>query len=140
MNNCVATEVEPGNLVKIVKITPHQSDSKTDFFTKLLNEVNETVNKEKDTYTGLELFNLDQKSIPTLVEGIIPKQGIFSIVGASDTGKSMILRQLGICVASNTPFIGFGVNPIHQKVIFIATEDDDLSTSWLLQKHHNPNL
>jgi len=90
--------------------------------------------QEQKTWTGLELFNLDQSSIPTLVGDIIPKQGMFTIVGASDTGKSMFLRQLAICVATNEPFVGFQISATHKKVIFISTEDDHISTSFLLQK------
>lgn len=90
--------------------------------------------QEKDTYTGEELFNLDVRAIPYLVEPIIPKVGVFSIVGSSDTGKSMLFRQLALCVARNQSFIDFPVNTSHKRVLFIATEDDNMSTSYLLRK------
>jgi KaiC/GvpD/RAD55 family RecA-like ATPase len=89
---------------------------------------------EKVTYTATELFNLNADAIPYLAKPIIPAVGIFSIVGSSDTGKSMLFRQLALCVARSVDFIGFPVNPIHGRVIFIATEDDNVSTGFLLRK------
>lgn len=96
--------------------------------------VNESVEFEKDTYTASELFNLNSESIPQLVEPIIPKVGVFTIVGSSDTGKSMLFRQLSLCVARGSSFLDFTVNTVHQKVLFIATEDDNISTGFLLRK------
>lgn len=90
--------------------------------------------QEKDTYTAEELFNLNAEAIPCLVDPIIPKVGVFSIVGSSDTGKSMLFRQLALCVARGQSFLDFHVNTTHQRVLFIATEDDSVSTSYLLRK------
>lgn len=90
--------------------------------------------QEKDTYTAEELFHLNAETIPSLIHPIIPKVGVFSIVGSSDTGKSMLFRQMTLCVARGQSFIGFDVNTTHQKVIFVATEDDSVSTSYLLRK------
>jgi RecA-family ATPase len=89
---------------------------------------------EQDTYTAAELFNLDADAIPYLIEPIIPKVGVFSIVGSSDTGKSMLFRQLSLCIAREQSFLDFTVSPVHRKVMFIATEDDNVSTGFLLRK------
>jgi hypothetical protein len=89
---------------------------------------------EKDTYTAEELYNLNSEVIPSLVDPIIPTVGVFSIVGSSDTGKSMLLRQLALSVARNNPFIGFRINARYNKVLFIATEDDNISTGFMLRR------
>jgi hypothetical protein len=102
---------------------------------ELQREADEVYKKqEKDTYTAEELFHLNAETIPSLIYPIIPKVGVFSIVGSSDTGKSMLFRQMTLCVARGQDFIGFDVNTTHQKVIFVATEDDSVSTSYLLRK------
>jgi archaellum biogenesis ATPase FlaH len=102
--------------------------------TDILNDIAEVLETGKITYTATELFNLNADSIPFLVEPIIPAIGIFSIVGSSDTGKSMLFRQLALCVARSEDFLGFQINTLHKKVLFIATEDDSVSTSFLLRK------
>jgi AAA domain len=89
---------------------------------------------EPQTYTGAELFKLKTDSIPTLVDPLIPQTGVWSIVGSSDTGKSMLLRQLAISIGRGRDFLGFKINSIHQKVIYIASEDDSGSTSFILRK------
>lgn len=95
---------------------------------------------EKTTFTGEELFNLNADKIPCLIGEIIPKTGIFTIVGASDTGKSMLLRQMGISLVEGSSFLGMPINATHGKVIFVATEDDHIATSYLLRRQaKNPD-
>jgi hypothetical protein len=86
------------------------------------------------TFDGLELVALGSESIPTLIEPIVPSVGVWAIVGSSDTGKSMILRQLAICVAQGTDFLGRKINAVHNRCLFIATEDDSRSTGYILGK------
>jgi hypothetical protein len=94
-------------------------------------------NVERTIYTASEMYLMDNKTIPCLIEPIIPKIGIFTLVGSSDTGKSMLLRQLALSIANGTDFLGFKVNSNTGKVIFVATEDDHVSTSYLLRKQSN---
>lgn len=89
---------------------------------------------EKTTYTGKELFELQNEQIPCLVDPIIPKVGLFALVGSSDTGKSMLYRQLAISVVQGASFLDFTLNIEHGKVLFIVTEDDPTSTAYLLRK------
>lgn len=89
---------------------------------------------EKTTWTGAELFSLNYESVPTLIDPIVPSVGVWTICGSSDTGKSMLFRQLAISIAEGRDFIGFGVNAKNRKVLFIATEDDYRNTSFLLRK------
>jgi len=105
----------------------------------ILNDIAEITEIEKITYTATELFNLNADAIPYLAKPIIPAVGIFSIVGSSDTGKSMLFRQLALCVARGQDFLNFPVNPIHRRVLFIATEDDNVSTGFLLRKQARTN-
>ncbi|MDO3627279.1 AAA family ATPase [Mucilaginibacter sp. BT774] len=89
---------------------------------------------EPQTYTGADLYRLDAETIPTLISPIVPRKGVWALVGSSDTGKSMLLRQLAICVAKRTNFLGWDVSGEHWKVIYIATEDDNVSTSYLIKR------
>jgi hypothetical protein len=75
-------------------------------------------NEEKKTFTGAELYTLNSEKIPCLIEPIMPVVGVVALVCGSDTGKSMLLRQLAISVVSETSFLGFSINAVHRKVIF----------------------
>jgi len=104
-------------------------DAITNHFEELKNE-----NIEGTIYKASEMFLMKTETIPCLIDPIIPKIGIFALVGSSDTGKSMLLRQLALSIAKGTDFLDFKVNPNTGKVIFVATEDDHISTSYLLRK------
>lgn len=94
----------------------------------------ETGKNQPVTYTGAELFNLDTRNIPNIIDPIIPSVGIWAIVGSSDTGKSILLRQLALSITRNLDFLSFKTNPKHSSVLVIATEDDSVSTSFMLRK------
>lgn len=98
------------------------------------NEADNLAGEYRTVYTALELFSMGEESIPCLINPIIPKIGIFAIYGSSDTGKSMLFRQLAISIAKGSEFLGFNINATSNKVVFIATEDDHISTSYLLRK------
>jgi KaiC/GvpD/RAD55 family RecA-like ATPase len=69
------------------------------------------------------------------MEPIFPQKGSAVIAGKPDTGKSQFARQLCIQVALGIKdFIGFEINPIHNKSIYIATEDNLEATRFLLSK------
>jgi archaellum biogenesis ATPase FlaH len=95
---------------------------------------NEDLENEKITYTGTELYNMNIEVLECLVEPIIPATGLFSIVGASDTGKSMLLRQMALSVLNEPDFLGYRINAKYKKVIVISTEDGKESISYLLHK------
>jgi len=99
----------------------------------------EIENIEQVTFLASQLYDMDVDTINCLIDPIIPSTGLFSIVGASDTGKSMLFRQLALAVATNSIFLNYKINAKHKKVIFIATEDDTTATSFLLRKQANNN-
>ena len=64
-------------------------------------------------YSGKDLLNLKVSEIPMLFDKLIPMVGISMLVGASDTGKSMLLRQMGMSVACGKPFLN------HERFVII---------------------
>lgn len=85
---------------------------------------------------GLDLLNMQTESIPMLVEDLIPLVAVWAIVGASDTGKSMILRQLAMAVAGNQPFIDMAINAKTNRVLVVCSEDDEFAISYLIRKQN----
>lgn len=91
--------------------------------------------------TATELFAMEYDEIPTLVGPIFPKIGIVALVGSSDTGKSSILRQLAYLVAEGSKtFLGFPIHAIHNRSIYVSTEDEEISVSTLLKKQFGKPL
>src|SRR3569833_2273545 len=88
----------------------------------------------KTSFTINELINLNLESIPCLFGDIIPACGVWTLVGSSDTGKSMLLRQLALNCIKGEDFLGWQNNAKHKKAIFISTEDDPASTAFLVRK------
>lgn len=84
--------------------------------------------------TGTYIKGLKVEEIWTLY-GLFPV-GISLLVGASDTGKSMALRQLAICVAGRMKFLGREWNGKTGKVIVAITEDDETATSFFLNRQN----
>ena len=82
---------------------------------------------------GSDLISNEIKELPMLYEGLIPANCIWAIIGASDTCKSMLLRQLGCCIAGGQDFLGRGYLGKHQSVVIVCSEDDELSISVLLK-------
>lgn len=89
----------------------------------------------KNYYTALELIlNSGGASEKQLLEGVFEKTGLACIAGSSDTLKSMLLRGLAIAISQEEEsYIGFKLNTIHNKVIFVSTEDSKSKTSELLR-------
>ena len=58
-----------------------------------------------------ELKNQEIKEVDYLVDRLIPRGTLCSLVGESDTGKSSLLRQLAVSVAyGDDTFLGFKLN------------------------------
>lgn len=89
---------------------------------------------QKKYYSGEELYDMGIKTIPTLVEPIIPKYGLAGLIGTSDIGKSTLLLQLCCDLVLNKTFLGFKLNPTHRRAIYVSTEDDQFSISSRLQR------
>ena len=83
-----------------------------------------------------ELKNLEIREIDYLVDRLIPRGTLCSLVGESDTGKSSLLRQLAVSVAyGDETFIGFKLNDKCRNVVYVSTEDGEMGTSAWLNKH-----
>lgn len=100
-----------------------------------LKQVNTSDLQEK-FINGLDLLNMQTEQIPMLVEDLIPLVAVWAIVGASDTGKSMILRQLAMCVANGKPFIDLAINAKYNRVLVVCSEDDEFAISYLIRKQN----
>jgi len=104
----------------------------------LKNTIAEAVEEEKVMYNAVELMEMGDVETRYLIEPIFPQKGSAVIAGKPDTGKSQFARQLCIQIALGIKeFIGFEINPIHNKSIYIATEDNLEATRFLLSKQVN---
>lgn len=86
-------------------------------------------------FTGSQLVAMGVDEVPTLYQ-IYPKYGLFTFVGSSDTGKSMLFRQMGLCVAGGVPFLGREFNGTHRKAIVVCSEDDEYAIAYLTAKQN----
>ena len=83
-----------------------------------------------------QLKNQKLKEVDYLVDQLIPRGTLCSLVGESDTGKSSLLRQLAVSVAyGDETFIGFKLNDKCRNVVYVSTEDGEMGTSVWLNKH-----
>lgn len=92
------------------------------------------LNPVPEWISGLELFNMMSEKIPTLIGDIIPQEGLVALVGSSDTGKSMMLRQLAVNVVRDSHFLNFPIHARHKSVAIISTEDDSKSLAFLIRR------
>ena len=83
-----------------------------------------------------EIKSLDLTSIDYLVDKLIPRGTLCALVGESDTGKSSLLRQLGVSIAyGDENFLGFKLSGKCRNVLYVSTEDGEMGTSVWLNKH-----
>ena len=83
-----------------------------------------------------QLKNQKIKEVDYLVDRLIPRGTLCSLVGESDTGKSSLLRQLAVSVAyGDETFIGFKLNNQCRNVVYVSTEDGEMNTGVWLNKH-----
>ena len=82
-----------------------------------------------------ELLDRKVTHIPCLLDPLIVQTGLCALAGSSDTGKSSLLRQLAIAVCrGEKEFLGFKLNPRHNRAIYVSTEDNNDAMSFLLNK------
>ena len=86
-------------------------------------------------YTALDLIKDEELSQEKqLLEGVFEKTGLACIGGATDTGKSMLLRDFARSISQEEDrFLGFPLNRQSNNVIFISTEDGKSKTAELLR-------
>ena len=116
-----------------------QEKKSIDFLTKSQEgfseqKTEEELNPKAEWVTGMDLFNMAAEKIPMLIGDIIPQSGLSALVGSSDTGKSMMLRQLAINVCRDEYFLNFKINARHRAAAIVSTEDDSKSLSFLIRR------
>ena len=98
-------------------------------------KIQQVEKEEKTIYNAVELMEMGDIQQHYLMEPIFPQKGSAVLAGKPDTGKSQFARQLCIQVAmGKTDFIGFKINPVFNKAIYVATEDNIENTRFLLSK------
>lgn len=109
-------------------------ESKT-YYQNILDKIKQIEREENNIYNAVELMEMGDVEQHYLMEPIFPQKGSAVLAGKPDTGKSQFARQLCIQVATgNTDFIGFKLNPIYNKAMYVATEDNIENTKFLLSK------
>ena len=107
---------------------------------RLIDEMAEKQEAEKQTFrkylvNGFDMLNLSKEQMDCLVEPILPRVGLASLVGTSDSGKSTLLRGLAMAVASGREeYLGFALRPKYRSAIYISTEDDASAVGVLMQR------
>jgi KaiC/GvpD/RAD55 family RecA-like ATPase len=90
---------------------------------------------DKVVFNALELLARGEVEQKYLMEPIFPQKGSAVLAGKPDTGKSQFARQLCIQIAlGQKSFIDFQLNPVHNRSIYVATEDNEDATRYLLNK------
>lgn len=75
------------------------------------------------------------EALSYLIDPIIPRVGVGCLAGASDTGKSQLLRQLGIWIVMGyARFLCFEIHAKYKKAIIVCTEDERNAVSYLLKR------
>lgn len=82
-----------------------------------------------------DLLKRGVREIPMLFAPVFPAACVSILAGSSDAGKSMLLRNMAICTVTGRDFLGWKYKGKHRSCIFVATEDDEAATSFLLSKH-----
>ena len=114
--------------------------SYTDMIKAELQQINSSGKQTTDNkhiIRGGELLQMEVEEVPMLFADLIPRIGLVAEVGASDTGKSMLYRQMAMSIVKGSDFLGFKYTGRFQNVIFVSTEDDMQATAFLLRKQNN---
>ncbi len=91
--------------------------------------------KQYGIFQGSELGPVI-RSLPSstthLVEGLIPPRSVNILVGDSGIGKSPLAYQLGLAVATGTPFLDMPVQP--GKVLLVDYENSLADVHWIMEQ------
>ena len=118
-------------------------NEKLEAFEKLQKEIENNqieVEKEQEEFeiiSGSTLLGDDIKAIPMLIPPLFHRIGLALLIGSSDIGKSTLLRQLCISIVTGKPFLGMDVKPIFRRALYVSSEDDEMSISYLLKRQNN---
>lgn len=92
--------------------------------------------QDKTTYTLAELLAMEVTELPCLFVPIFLKSGIAVVVGGSDTGKSSLLRQMAMSVATGRDFLGWKYQGEHHRAIYFSSEDDPTITARVIKRYN----
>ena len=82
-----------------------------------------------------DMIMLKPKDEATLLDPILPRQGVVALVGSSDSGKSTLLRGLAMAIVrGDDEYIGFKLNARYNHAMYISTEDDAQSLGSLMRR------
>lgn len=100
------------------------------------NNPNPKPNKQTAFTTGWEVLQKPGIEQRFFVENIFPEGTICLISGPSDTGKSILARQIAVAAALNKDNVmGFQLNLRHGKAIYVSTEDGESTWQEKLKKY-----
>lgn len=86
--------------------------------------------------TAKHLLETPAVKLFTLWGEVLPKVGVAALAGASDTGKSAMLRELAACVAAGRPYLGWPTYGERKAVLYFASEDGEEGTKYVFQKQN----
>lgn len=85
---------------------------------------NQQNHEGKPFLSALEILNSDAQPIQFLIDGLLPAGSIAILTGPSDTGKSMLSRQLAVDIAlGKQTILGMNINARYNRAAYISTED-----------------
>lgn len=91
---------------------------------------------ERSTFTLADLLNMEVDEVPRLFYPIFVKSGIAIVAGGSDAGKSSMLRQMAMCVATGRAFMEWRYQGEHHRAIYLSSEDDAIITAAVVKKYN----
>ena len=88
----------------------------------------------KYIYSGKEILELPDVDREYLWEPFLLRSGLTALVGVPDAGKSQFSRMMALSIAGKKPsFLGMPLYPKHNQVIYVSTEDDELTIKHRLR-------
>ena len=96
----------------------------------------EVAQPKKRVFTFAELLALEVEEVATLFGRLFLKSGIGIVYGAPDCGKSMLLRQMCMHVATGRDFLGWKYKGQHHRAIYFSSEDDENLTAPVAKKNN----
>ena len=103
---------------------------------ELTEEAITILEKEQTSYTLWELLQMEIEDLPCLFSPIFLKSGIAVLVGGSDSGKSSLLRQMAMCVATGRDFLGWKYQGVHHAAAYFSSEDDKTLTARVVRSYN----
>jgi hypothetical protein len=124
------------NRISLQKHTQHFSEETSK---SILNNGENRSKKSKSgllVYTASELLTeFNGKETDFLWDNLVPRVGTGLLVGQPDLGKSQLAKELAIMLAKgSSEYLGLKLNPFHNHVLYVFTEDQEEGVSSSLHK------